>query len=536
MSTSGPVVTWKVHPVRTRSVGLGVKLMGSFLVVDLILIAVGLFGLFTQGSLAQRISAVSSRDIVPLSHLRTAQNNNHSAVITGFATMTATDAEFKKQMQAAVLDYSKAVTEAFDLLRQTTPSAMRPQVEDLIASFDAMAKADAVYKANIDKPNAGELGKKVSDLYEVTETKFNEVASAFVKDADHQQAVTTDAYRRSRTVTLILLAAGVLAGSALAVGITRSVRRRSSVILAGLDRLAQRDLTVTVEVSGSDEIAHMAQALNRSTAAVRAALSEVNGSAGVLADSAQGLTGSTAQTAAAVEQAGQAVGSVVSSAETVTRTVDDVASSTVELAASIRDISDNAQQAARVAGNAVGVVEATNATISQLGNSSQEIGNVVQVIQNIAAQTSLLALNATIEAARAGEAGRGFAVVAGEVKDLARETAEATDSVITRVQAIQADTEGAISAIAQIGEIIQQINGFQGTIAAAVEEQSVTTDSISASIAEALQITRQITTEIEQVSTASRGGTAALSSTNTLADNVAAMGEQLRQVVSNFRL
>jgi methyl-accepting chemotaxis protein len=183
-------------------------------------------------------------------------------------------------------------------------------------------------------------------------------------------------------------------------------------------------------------------------------------------------------------------------------TVGSVAAGTVELGASIREISSNAQEAARIAGRAVGVVETTNATVSQLGNSSEEIGNVIQVIQNIAAQTSLLALNATIEAARAGEAGRGFAVVAGEVKDLARETAEATDSVIQRVQAIQADTEGAVRAISEIGEIIQQINSYQSSIAAAVEEQSVTTDTIGESVNEALRRTQAISQAISGVSDA----------------------------------
>lgn len=180
-------------------------------------------------------------------------------------------------------------------------------------------------------------------------------------------------------------------------------------------------------------------------------------------------------------------------------------------------------------------MELTNATIAQLGNSSEAIGNVIQVIQSIAAQTSLLALNATIEAARAGEAGRGFAVVAGEVKDLARETAEATDSVINRVQAIQQDTEGAIRAIGEIGEIIQQVNQFQGSIAAAVEEQSVTTDSMGDSIREALRITCEIATAIQGVTSTSQDSVQTVASTRTLAEEVSGMGEQLRRAVSSFR-
>jgi methyl-accepting chemotaxis protein len=158
------------------------------------------------------------------------------------------------------------------------------------------------------------------------------------------------------------------------------------------------------------------------------------------------------------------------------------------------------------------------------------------VIQAIAAQTSMLALNATIEAARAGEAGRGFAVVANEVKDLSRETAEATDNVISRVQAIQQDADGAVRAIAEIGEIIQQINSFQGSIAAAVEEQSVTADSISASIREAQTVTQEIARTIEGVAGASQSSGQSVSATRDLASEIAGMGDQLHEVVGGFQL
>ncbi len=155
------------------------------------------------------------------------------------------------------------------------------------------------------------------------------------------------------------------------------------------------------------------------------------------------------------------------------------------MSASIREIAQNANEAARVAAGAVTEAEATNQTIARLGESSKEIGDVVKVISAIAGQTNLLALNATIEAARAGEAGKGFAVVADEVKELARETARATEDIARRVEAIQADTGGAVAAIGRIGEVIGQINDYQLTIASAVEEQTATTNEMSRSVAEA---------------------------------------------------
>ena len=189
-------------------------------------------------------------------------------------------------------------------------------------------------------------------------------------------------------------------------------------------------------------------------------------------------------------------GVVSAASEEVSKTAQAVATAVDQMNASIREIAKNAAEAAKVAATAVGVADTTNSSIAKLGESSAEIGKVIKVITSIAQQTNLLALNATIEAARAGEAGKGFAVVANEVKELAKETAKATEDISQKIEAIQADTNGAVTAIREISEIINRIADIQTTIASAVEEQTATTNEMNRNVAEAASGTRDITSAI----------------------------------------
>ena len=175
-------------------------------------------------------------------------------------------------------------------------------------------------------------------------------------------------------------------------------------------------------------------------------------------------------------------------------------------------------------------------TIAKLGESSAEIGKVVKVITSIAQQTNLLALNATIEAARAGEAGRGFAVVANEVKELAKETAKATEDISQKIEAIQNDTRGAVAAIAQIGAIINQINDISNTIASAVEEQTATTNEIGRNVTEAARGSVEIAENITGVALAAKSTADGASATQSSAAALTKMAAELRQLVSRFKV
>jgi methyl-accepting chemotaxis protein len=254
-----------------------------------------------------------------------------------------------------------------------------------------------------------------------------------------------------------------------------------------------------------------------------------------LASSSEQLTSVSQQMSAAAEQTTAQANLVSAAAEQVSGNARTVSGSIENLVTSIHEIARSSQEAAGTARQAVTMAATTSETMRSLGQSSQEIGKVVNVITAIAEQTNLLALNATIEAARAGEAGKGFTVVANEVKELARETAKATEDIREKIETMQGGTKEAVGAIGEISGIIERIDSLQAKIAAAVEEQSVTTSEISRNIVEATTGSAEIAENIVQVAQAAQSTAEGAANTQMSSRELARMAQDLQRLVDDYQ-
>jgi len=298
------------------------------------------------------------------------------------------------------------------------------------------------------------------------------------------------------------------------------------------NNLAMEDLPVESE----DEIGSATSALNTMKNNLRKTVQAIAEASEHVAAASEELNATSQQITANSEETSAQADVVSKAAQSVSQNLQTVATGAEEMGASIKEIAKNATEAARVATAAVKVAETTTATVSKLGDSSTEIGQVIKVITSIAQQTNLLALNATIEAARAGEAGKGFAVVANEVKELAKETAKATEDISRKIEAIQTDTKAAVDAIASISGVVNQINDISNTIATAVEEQNATTNEMSRNVSEAAHGSGEITGNIAGVAEAAQSTTRGATDTQKASQQLVETSAELRRLVEQFRI
>jgi methyl-accepting chemotaxis protein len=515
------------------------KILSAVGVSAAVAVTVGVVGLNAVATTHDATTSLAEHNLAGTADLAAAELAMTQSQLAVTSHAFSLDPQFKAKWADDFDARATAFDSAVAAYSEHTSTGDPAAIDEVRAEYAAFA--DGVVTHALPLSTAGDTRGYFAarDQYLTPHTTRVQELLADLTQAEAQAAATAvatadDEYAGTRTGLLVLLAAGIAVAGGIGWLVARGMARGLARVRRVAEALAAGDLTVTSGIRTRDEVGQVATSLDTAQASLREVLSSVAASADAVAASSEELSSSSAQIAASAEETSAQSGVVAGAAEEVSRSVQTVAAGAEQMGASIREIATNAAEASEVASRAVSAAASTTATVAKLGDSSAEIGNVVKVITSIAEQTNLLALNATIEAARAGEAGKGFAVVANEVKELAQETAKATEDIARRVEAIQGDTTAAVTAIEEISSIVAQISDRQTTIASAVEEQTATTNEMSRSVQEAAGGTTEIASNITGVSTAADSTTQALTQTQTAVEELSRMAADLRTTVGNF--
>jgi len=517
--------------IKTKLLGLTI----SGLVFVAGVSATGYWGIMSVQKTTSEVAATGSaiRNHIEAGVYNDLTRADTSAVFTAKGDEQQNKAEEFAQHSKLLQD---RLTKARDLAVDPASKSMLENEEQLSAEY--VKAGDSLTEAIIHNPSAapGLLGPYLQ-LYKELQGKIEETSDQLGKSAQEAELSATKKAAQATHAMFVMCGTSLLLLLVVASRITLNITRGLDSFSERFQRMAEaNDLTSRVDEDRQDEIGKLGACLNLFVEKVHNILTQiaqtaqdVSGASADLSTASQQITANSQETSAQADVVSKA-------AQAVSQNLQTVATGAEEMGASIKEIAKNATEAAKIATGAVKVAEDTTATVSKLGDSSTEIGQVIKVITSIAQQTNLLALNATIEAARAGEAGKGFAVVANEVKELAKETAKATEDISRKIEAIQGDTKAAVDAIASISGVIHQINDISSTIATAVEEQNATTNEMSRNVSEAANGSGEITSNIAGVAEAAQGTTHGATDTQKASQQLVETSAELRRLVEQFKI
>jgi len=449
--------------------------------------------------------------------------------------------------------------------------ALNKQSQDSLKSFPsepAWKEIEEILNILLLKAKEGGYGISGKHYFELMTQKVNDIGLVIDDESgtlEQRLLKERDLIAKDLTISIAVMILLTILTVGLTLFFALNIVRHINMVVSSLKNIAQGDGDLTVRLpEGKDElgalsryfnifVAHLAEMMKevRGTAAsMAAAAGQMSGVAGDVADGAKDTTDRSAMVAAAAEQMSSNTNSVAANMEQTSTNLASVASATEEISATVREIAERSDKARTVSGNATAQAQNMNNIMQQLVTAAKDIGKVTETITDISSQTNLLALNATIEAARAGEAGKGFAVVANEIKELAKQTTNATQHIKERTTGIQDSTDVAMDVVAGISNVIAEVEEIIATIAHSMEEQATSTHEIAQNIAEATAgvqdanhlvaesatVSRTIAHDITEVHTTS--GTMAAASNQVFegAGEVTRLAQQLGALVDRFHI
>ncbi|MDY0228437.1 MAG: methyl-accepting chemotaxis protein [Desulfomicrobium apsheronum] len=521
--------------------------------LNIVLIAImGLVAFFMATSINGKLSLVLGRDLPGTAVLLEADRDLHQMLLAerGLLLSVPGTAEYDNNMKS----YRENMEQADSRLKKFIEVSFSEEKKELVdqyvrdrAAWEAVSNRILELRARSTgdaSPEAVEMaitdGAAKFDIMREHINKLTEIVDNDAQDAGQEAAA---AFNRLKLILAIITFGSIFVGGALTLFISNGITGPLGRMIAMLRDIAEGegDLTKRIKDQSGTETQELAEWFNQFVDRVHNIIKDVahNSSqvsmaartllelAGNLSSSSSSMTGTSNTVAASAEEMSANMNSVAASMEQFTVNIGTVATSSEEMSATITEISVSTGKAKDITGQAVAAAGKASVQVNELGTAAQDIGKVTEAISAISSQTNLLALNATIEAARAGEAGRGFAVVANEIKELAQQTARATEEIRGKIQGIQQTTGQTVQEIGQISSVINDVDSIVGSIAAAVEEQSVTTRDIADNVGQASIGVQQVNENVTQADSVLRTIARDVTSVNAASGEVAQTAESM---------